>query len=124
MDIFSVDWLGVVVGAVVAFLVGWAWYSPMLFGKQWAAGNGVPLGTAASMPMAAMGTQALGLLLVAWVIDLLKGNWWAIALVAIAFGVLQASGQMFAKRNTTVTWLDFAYLVVAVLVMAIVEAII
>lgn len=124
MTIFSVDWLGVIVGAIVAFVVGWAWYSPMLLGKQWAAGNNVQLGSAASMPMAAMGAQALGLLLVAWLVGVLEGNWWAVALAAIAFAVLQASGGLFAKRNTTVVWIDLGYLLVAVLVMAIVQLII
>ena len=32
----GVSWLGVIVGAVAAFLVGWLWYSPVLFGKRWA----------------------------------------------------------------------------------------
>jgi hypothetical protein len=124
MNIFSVDWLGVIVGAVIAFVVGWAWYSPMLFGKQWAAGNNVALGTAQSMPMGAMGSQGLGLLLVSWAVQLVKGNWPGIILVAIAFAVLQASSGMFAKRSTTVIWVDFGYLVVSVIVMGIVQAII
>ncbi len=27
------NWIAVVVGAVVSFLLGWLWYSPKLFGK-------------------------------------------------------------------------------------------
>lgn len=32
---FDLNYWGVLVAAVVPFLLGWAWYSPMLFGKQW-----------------------------------------------------------------------------------------
>ena len=39
----GVSWLGVIAGAIVAFLAGWLWFSPMLFGKTWAAGHGVDL---------------------------------------------------------------------------------
>ena len=42
----GVSWLAVIVGAAVAFLVGWLWYSPKLFGPKWAEGVGVQMGTA------------------------------------------------------------------------------
>ena len=61
----NVSWLAVIVGAIVSFLVGWAWYGP-LFGKKWAEGVGVELGNAQDMPMGAMGLQMLGLLLMSW----------------------------------------------------------
>ena len=31
----EISWLAVIVAAVIKFLIGWGWYSPMLFGKQW-----------------------------------------------------------------------------------------
>jgi len=39
---YAVNYLAILVAAVVAVAIGWAWYSPMLFGKQWmrAAGMG------------------------------------------------------------------------------------
>ncbi len=40
----GVSWAAVFAGAVVAFLVGWFWYSARLFGKGWAEGVGVELG--------------------------------------------------------------------------------
>ena len=33
--------VGVLVAAVVGFVLGWVWYSPMLFGKQWMKAAGV-----------------------------------------------------------------------------------
>ncbi len=41
IDISSVNWLAVVVAAASAFLLGYFWYSPMLFGKRWMKESGV-----------------------------------------------------------------------------------
>ena len=30
----NVNWVAVVVGAVLAYLLGWLWYSPKLFGSD------------------------------------------------------------------------------------------
>ena len=48
----NVNWLAVIVGAVVAFLLGWLWYSPKLFGTQWAKDVGVELGRPMTCPWA------------------------------------------------------------------------
>lgn len=31
----NINWLSVIVTSIVAFLLGWLWYSPVLFGKTW-----------------------------------------------------------------------------------------
>ena len=36
----SINYLGVVVSAIVIFAIGALWYSPMLFGRQWIAAHG------------------------------------------------------------------------------------
>ena len=64
----NVNWLAVIVGWVLAFLLGWLWYSPKLFGTKWAEGVGVELGSADKMPAAAWVTQALGLFLLACIV--------------------------------------------------------
>ena len=61
--ITGVDFLAVLVGAVVSFLLGWLWFSPKLFGVKWAEGVGVSLAAPQKMPMGAMGSQIVGLLL-------------------------------------------------------------
>ena len=38
---FDVNWLAVLVAAVVAFVLGGFWYSDALFGKQWRKGGGI-----------------------------------------------------------------------------------
>lgn len=123
--VIGVNWLAVIVGAVVAFVAGWAWYSPMLFGKPWAAGNKVELGSASSMPMGAMLTQAIGLLLVSWFVGVtvVHSNLMTLILAVIAFGVLNASGGLFIKKPNNVLLIDFTYLIVAAAIMFIVQAI-
>jgi len=113
MDAITMDvsWIAVIVGAILAFLLGWLWYSPMLFGKQWAAALGVELGSASAMPMGAMVTQAVGLLGLAWVGNLLAGNPWLWALVIVAVAVLNFSGALFGKRGMAANWVDAGYLV-------------
>lgn len=121
----GVSWIAVLVGAVAAFLVGWLWYSPVLFGKQWAAGNGIELGTASSMPVGAMVTQALGLFLVSWFVGVtaVDSALLTFILAVIGFGVLQASGGLFTKKPGNVVAIDFGYLIVAAAVMFIAQAI-
>lgn len=35
MDAVSINWMAIVAAAVVSFVVGGLWYSPLLFGKIW-----------------------------------------------------------------------------------------
>ncbi len=35
IDPVSVNYLAVLAASVVSMLIGWAWYSPMVLGKQW-----------------------------------------------------------------------------------------
>ena len=37
----NVNWLAVIIGFVLAFALGWLWYSPKLFGRKWAEGVGL-----------------------------------------------------------------------------------
>lgn len=39
MDMSSINWVAVIVAAVLNFGLGGLWYSPMLFGKAWQAEN-------------------------------------------------------------------------------------
>ncbi len=97
----------------------------MLFGKKWAAGNGIELGTAQSMPMGAMAAQAIGLLLVSWFIGVtaVSNALLTFVLAVVAFGVMNASGGMFAKKPTEVVLIDFGYLIAAAIVMFLAQAI-
>ena len=64
----GVNWLAVIVGAVVAYGLGWLWYSPVLFGTKWMEGTGVKMEAGSPLPMGAMIVQAIGTFLLAWVV--------------------------------------------------------
>lgn len=122
--LLNVNWLAVIVGAVVAFLVGWLWYSPMLFGKKWAGDHKIEMGTAGDMPFVAMATQAIGLFLVAWFVGVtaVGSQLLTFILAAVGFGILNASGSLFAKKSNAIAWIDFGYLIAAVFVMFLAQA--
>jgi hypothetical protein len=125
-EIFTgVSWLGVIVGAVAAFILGWLWYSPMLFGKRWAEDQGLNLGTAQEMPMGAMGAQMLGLLLMSWFVGVtaVSSALWTVILATVAFAVLAYSGGMFARQSGYVRGVNAGYWLAALVVMIISQGI-
>lgn len=121
----GVSWIGVLVGAVAAFVVGWLWYSPMLFGKKWAEGVGVDLGAASEMPMGAMAAQAIGLLLMSWFVGVtaVSSALLTVILATVAFTVLAYSAGMFGKQNSYVRNVNGGYWIVSLVVMIISQGI-
>jgi hypothetical protein len=118
----NVGWAGVIVGALVAFLAGWLWYSPMLFGKGWAKDLGVELGTAAQMPVPAMVSQAAGLLLLSLLADRLQAVPFVFALAIVGVMVLNFSGYLFGKRGMHANWTDVGYLAAVGIILGVVNA--
>ncbi len=121
----NVNWLSVLVGAVAAFVVGWAMYSQMLFGKKWAEGSGVELGDASEMPMGAMVAQFVGLLLMSWFVAVTAANnaLLTVILATVAFTVLAYAGSMFSKKGSYARRVDAGYWIAALVVMVIVQGI-
>lgn len=121
----GVSWLGVIVGAVAAFMMGWAWYSPKLFGTKWAQGIGVDLGNASDMPAAAMITNIIGLLLMSWFVGVTaaSGALATVILGTVAFTVLAYSGGLFGKQTAYVRNVNAGYWIAALVVMIICQGI-
>ena len=121
----GVSWIAVIVGAVLAFVLGWLWYSPMLFGTKWAEGSKVEMNTADKMPMDAMGAQALGLLLMSWFVGVTAAGdaLLTVILATIAFAVLQWSGNAFSGKTMYARNVDAGYWIAALAVMIIVQGI-
>lgn len=115
----GVSWLAVVAGAVVSFLVGWLWYSPMLFGSKWAKGVGVEMGTASEMPVAAMGFQIVGLLLMSWFVGVTAASnaLATVILATLAFTVLAYSGGLFTRKSGSARNIEAGYWLVALAIM-------
>ena len=121
----DVSWLGVIVGAIVAFLAGWLWYSPALFGKKWAEGVGVELGSASAMPVGAMVSQVVALLLLSWLFGITAADntLLTIILVVLAIAAFIVSGGMFTRKSSYAVWTDAGYIVVAGIIMFIAQAV-
>jgi hypothetical protein len=121
----GVSWLGVVTGAVVSFLVGWLWYSPIVFGVKWAKGAGVKLDKASSMPVEAMISQILGLFLMSWFVGVtaVSDALFTVILATIAFTVLAYSGGMFGQKSTYARNVDAGYWIICLVVMVISQGI-
>jgi hypothetical protein len=43
LDFVGVNWLAVIVAAVVGIIVGFVWYAPQVFGRRWARASGIDL---------------------------------------------------------------------------------
>jgi hypothetical protein len=66
--VVSISWLAVIVAAVVKFLIGWGWYSPMAFGKQWRQLSKMTPEMVQAGLMPALVAEAIGDLIMAYVL--------------------------------------------------------
>lgn len=121
----GVSWLGVIIGAVVAFVLGWLWYSPKLFGVKWAEGVGAKLGEASEMPVGAMVAQMLGLLLMSWFVGVtaVSNALFTVILATVAFTVMAYAGSMFAGNSAYARNVNAGYWLMALVVMIISQGI-
>lgn len=120
----NVNWIAVAIGTVVSFMLGWLWYSPALFGKKWAAGAGVDLGTASNMPAVALVTQLAATFSLAWLIGLAVGrHGFTIDVLIVAMPMLFiVSNGLFAKKSSYAIAVEAGFLVAMGLVMNVVQA--
>ena len=116
---------GVIVGAVVSFLVGWLWFSPKLFGTKWAEGVGVELGTAGNMPVGAMVAQFIGLMLMSWFVGVTAASnaLLTVILATVAFTVLAYSGGMFAQKSGYARNVEAGYLIISLVIMIVFQGV-
>lgn len=121
----NLNWLAVIVGTVVAFLVGWLWYSPKLFGTKWAEGSRVVLGNANEMPFVAMMAQVVALFLLAMVVGVTAStSALGTAILAIlAVAAFVTSNGAFSKKSTYAVMVDAGFIVVAGVIMILAQGI-
>ncbi len=121
----DVSWLAVAVGAIVSFLVGWLWFSPKLFGPKWAQGVGVDMAAAGDMPVGAMVSQIIGLILMSWFVGVtaVSNALLTVILATLAFTVLAYSGGMFAKMSKYARNVEAGYWIVSLVIMIVSQGI-
>ncbi|MFN0191365.1 MAG: DUF1761 domain-containing protein [Aestuariivirga sp.] len=121
----GVNWIAVIAGTVLSFLLGWLWYSPKLFGVKWAEGVGVKLGAADAMPMGAMAAQLLGTFLLAWLIGITaaKNALLTAILIALLAIVLIVANGLFARKSSYAITVEAGFIAAMAIVIIAVQGI-
>lgn len=113
----NIEWVPVIVSTVLAFLLGWLWYSPTLFVEKWRAGIGQPVWQAPMwMPMSAqLGSTLLLAILVNYTVR--NEAWELLVLIVITImGFVKGSGLYCGKTKTAIT-IEVLYIFVMALLM-------
>lgn len=124
--ITGVNWLAVAVGAFISFLMGWLWFSPKFLGKTWAAGVGIDILAADNKPpAAAMVSQLLGTIMLAWVVGItaVSSSLLTLILVVVTFTLLSASQGFFIKKSLAAIVIEQGYVVAMAVVMVVVQGV-
>lgn len=118
----GVNWLGVVLGALGAFVLGWFWYSPKGFYPAWSQSakvthqRGDPMG-------AAFGALVLGLLLYASFVGVMmaRGQLGPLILAIVTFIIMGYSNNAFKKLGAVSRAVDAGSWAASGLVMIVVQ---
>ena len=125
----DLDYLAVVVGAIVFMVVGYVWYGP-LFGKQWSAATGQPMDS--GMPA----TDKLIAMFVSMFVLSAAINFFGVIddfefgiVMGLIFGVFLIgsaaySDVIWAGKNRTAWMIETAYLLVAITLVYYVQGLI
>ena len=120
----NVNWLAVIVGAVLAYLLGWLWYSPVLFAKKWLEGIRIPVSDNTPM-MPAMITQAVGTFLLAWVIGITEttNSIFTAGLIALTIAVIIKANGLFSQKSKYAIMVEAGFIIAMVVVMVATHAV-
>ncbi len=121
----NVNWLAVIVGAVVAFALGWLWYSPRLFLTKWAEGVGISLDSGSGSSVAAMIAQIIGVFLLAWVVGVTAASDALLTIILIVMTIVAlmiASGLYTGKSRYAITT-EVGFIITMTIVMIVVQGI-
>ncbi len=123
-ELANLNWVAVVTGAVAAFLFGWIWYNPRLFGRRWAEGSGISPEPPERFPVLAMATQLAALFLLALVVGITAPlNALAAAIIAIlAAAMFVVSAGAFINKSGFALAVDCGYIALAGAIMIICQA--
>lgn len=127
---FGVNYLAVIVAAVIAIVIGFAWYSPRVFGTRWLSYLGTTQAQLGNPGPSGMAVGVIASLVNAWVLALLSVNLGGKTLTdGIMLGVLAWLGFMatitaaeisFEKRPWGLWLLNNAHNVIVQVVMSVV----
>jgi len=133
MEFMGVNLLSVLVAAIATMILGFLWYSPILFAKPWTVAMGYDLNDKAKMDEMRKGAgklygitfvaSLLSAFVLAKIIDVTTVNS-ALYGMKIGFAVwlgfvttVQLTSTLFKKRPIKLYWIDTGYQLVCYLVM-------
>lgn len=121
----GVNWLAVIAGFFVSFLLGWLWFSPKLFGKKWAIGVGVEMNEDSKPAPLSMVLQASGTFLLAWLVGITAASnaLLTILMVMLTFICLQAASGLFCKKSTYAIMVEAGYIFTMTLIMIVCQGV-
>jgi hypothetical protein len=121
----NVNWVAVIVGAVLAYGLGALWYSDKMFGKKWRDGIGIAVDDQTPMAVA-MISQAVGTFFLAWVIGVTATtDSLALAiLVALTIATLIKANGLFAQKSKYSIMVESGFILAMVTLMILVHAVI
>ncbi len=116
----NVNWLAVIIGAVISYALGMLWFSPKMFGTKWAEGNRLDPKGPARPPVAGIIVQAIGTFLLAWLVGVTAASnaLATIILVGLTLIALMAAGGLFTSKSSYAIAAETTY-VAAMLVITI-----
>ncbi|MCX8500351.1 MAG: DUF1761 domain-containing protein [Alphaproteobacteria bacterium] len=102
---FEINWIAFLVNFMLCFLIGWLWYSPMVFGKQFVAALGVDPSQSGAKPTTGMvfqiPTTALEVFWIGFLVYLCQSLqlWWIVPLYIVVMTASSITGQYWSARN-------------------------
>jgi hypothetical protein len=125
MDTGTINLLAVFVAAIVAFVVGWLWYSPWIFGDMWMRLQPRTAGTGGGMtgPLVVV---FIAELITAWTIAYFAAatGWYGGSAIKLAFvasigftGMAIVIGAAFSDKSWKLYAIDFGHYVLTFLLM-------
>jgi len=123
--ISNINWLAVVVGAVISFILGGFWYSPKMFQKAWIKGTGISPNDKGSVAHPII-VQAIGTFLYAWVIGVtIQMDFLALAiLIILTLAILVKANGLFVRKSLAAVRIESGFILVMGIIMILVHMII
>ncbi|MGB2867306.1 MAG: DUF1761 domain-containing protein [Bacteroidota bacterium] len=133
MGDMQINYLAVLVSAVVSMVIGGLWYSPVLFGKQWMALMGMPEKPPENFNPAPLYAQAFVASLVCYYVlarlivatghttameGLISGFWVWLGFIA----TVQFTGNLFSMKPIKLFYLETSYQLVCTLIAGMIIA--
>lgn len=120
----NVNWLAVIAGTIISFLLGWLWYSPRLFGSKWAEGVGIKLDGSGPSALALV-IQFIATFFLAWIIGVtaVANALLSAILIVLTIVCLMVAGGLFSKKSRYAIITETGFVVVMAVIMIICQGI-